>query len=343
MIKVPVNSKKTNKSGSTVAELVAQLINEVKADLLAAFPEFVEVNVLDATLQNSVGQAQANEFFDEHLNAVNIILTQQRLIEGCTLYNLDGFMYYCTSGSLVKYKQESGRTLTPADNKRFGFIFFFDEDALSCVKAVLAAKLAKMKGKKKGGPRKLTTEQAKKMTRINPAFIIGGNDEMKLIDYSQSLYTKSDLERARTRENLFDKAQLLQIPGLFDLISGLLTKMTGNTTRKKTVTSECEEGSAGTAAEKPTSTRKTVTKDTPAEEVEIEKFVHSIIYTYQDCVKADIDCTTCSELVEITAEVNALDAKACKLLYENEYTYGILMEILEVLINDQENINPEEV
>ena len=111
-----------------------------------------------------------------------------------------GLCTFCNSGSLPKYKQESGRTLTPSDNKRFGFIFFFDEDALANVKAILRARLNQIKGTKKHGPRKLTDEQAKRMTRINPAFIVSGNDEMKLVDYGQSLLTKSDLEKTRSRK-----------------------------------------------------------------------------------------------------------------------------------------------
>lgn len=343
MVKVPVNSTKTNKTGKSIAENLDEIIRSVEAEILNKYPEFTAINILDVTLSNNIGQAAANEFFDANPDSINIILTQQRLIEGTTLYNLDGFLYYCSSGSLVKYKQESGRTLTPAKNKRFGFIFFFDEDALAHVKAVLAAKIRKLKGKKKGGPRKLSEHEAKKLTRINPAFIIDGNDDMKLIDYSQSLYSKSDLERTRTRESLFDKEQLLKIPGLIDLISGLLTKMSNNTTRKTKTTSEADPNpDAGNTTTKSNTNKKTVTSETPAEEIEIEKFVHSIIYTYQDCVKADIDCTVCSELVKVAAEVNALSSKACSMLYDNEYTYSILMEILEVLLTDQENINPEE-
>lgn len=341
MIKAPVN-KNTKAGESTVSEQITTRINDVKSEILAAYPEFTEINVLDATLANTVGQAQANEFFDSHPTAINIIITRQRLIEGATLYNLDGFLYYCNSGSLVDYKQESGRTLNPTDNKRFGFIFFFDEEALSCVKAVLAAKLRKIKGKKHG-PRKLSTSVAKKMTRINPAFIMSGNDEMKLIDYSQSLYSKSDFERTRTRETLFDKEQLFSIPGLFDLIQGLLGKMSGNTT-KKTKSDGTGSGGNGTGNSTPgTSNKKnTVTKNTPKDQIEIEKFVYSIIYTYQDCIQSGIDCEAISKSVLSAAYANGIPVQACELLYDNDYTREVLMEIYEVLLADQNNINPED-
>jgi hypothetical protein len=340
MIKVPVNSKKTNKSSNTVAERITDMIRAVESDILAAYPEFTEINILDVTLSHNIGQAQANEFFDSHSTAINIILTQQRLIEGATLYNLDGFLYYCNSGSLVKYKQESGRTLNPVDGKRFGFIFFFDEEALSCVKAVLAAKIRKSKTKKHG-PRKLSAQQAKRMTRINPAFIIDGNDEMKLIDYSQSLYTKSDLEHTRTRETLFDKEKLLKIPGLVELISGLLKKMSGNTTKKPTTKTEDTESSE--TSKTSTSTKSSrVDSKTPPEQIEVERFVHALIYTYQDCIQAGLDCSSDSKVVVSTAHVNGIDPAACRILYDNDYTYEVLMEIYEVLLADQENINPEE-
>jgi hypothetical protein len=340
MIKVPVNSKKTNKSNNTVAERITDMIRAVESDILEAYPEFTSIQIKDVTLQNNVSQAEANEFFDKNETSINIILTQQRLIEGATLYNLDGFLYYCNSGSLVKYKQESGRTLNPVDGKRFGFIFFFDEEALSCVKAVLAAKIRKNKTKKHG-PRKLSAQQAKRMTRINPAFIIDGNDEMKLIDYSQSLYTKSDLEHTRTRETLFDKEKLLKIPGLVDLISGLLKKMSGNTTKKSTAKTEDTE-SAGTSKTSTLAKSSRVDSQTPPEQVEVEKFVHALIYTYQDCIQAGIDCSSDSKVVVSTAHVNGIDPAACRILYDNDYTYEVLMEIYEVLFADQENINPEE-
>lgn len=339
MIKAPVN-KKTKEGDPTVSEKITARIEEVEADILAMYPEFTSINILDATLTNNVSQAQANTLFDSNPTAINIIITRQRLIEGATLYNLDGFMYYCNSGSLVDYKQESGRTLNPADNKRFGFIFFFDEEALSCVKAVLAAKLRKIKGKKHG-PRKLSTAVAKKMTRINPAFIMSGNDEMKLIDYSQSLYSKSDFERTRTRETLFDKEQLFSIPGLFDLIQNLLGKMSGNTTKKTKTESTGAGGAADTTTRTP-SKKSTVTKDTPKDQIEIEKFVYSLIYTYQDCIQSGIECEAVSKSVLSAAYANGIPVQACELLYDNEYTKEVLMEIYEVLLTDQSTINPED-
>jgi hypothetical protein len=250
-------------------------------------------------------------------------------------------LYYCNSGSLPKYKQESGRTLTPSANKRFGFIFFFDEDALANVKAILRAKLNKIKGNKKHGPRKLTDEQAKRMTRINPAFIIGSNDEMKLVDYSQSLLTKTDLEKTRVKNDLFDTCRLLAIPGLKDLIISLLSKMSNNTTRatKKgtgssgvDVTNRAPSKVAGSKALDPT---------TPIDQIETEKFVNTIIYMYQDCIQNDVTVDSLSMDLQVESEVNGLSAKALELLYNNEYTYDVMMEIYDVLKNDQDTINSE--
>ena len=340
MIKVPVN-KKSNTSGQTVAERVTQFIRANEQELLNNYPEFTNIEILDATLSNNISQEKANKFFDTHPISINIILTQQRLIEGTTLKNLDGFLYYCNSGSLPKYKQESGRTLTPSDNKRFGFIFFFDEDALANVKAILRARLNQIKGAKKHGPRKLTDEQAKRMTRINPAFIVSGNDEMKLVDYGQSLLTKSDLEKTRVKQNLFDITKLLAIPGLKDLIATLLTKMNNNTTR----TSPSSGSRSGTnnlaSGQSQKKTPKALDPNTPIDQIETEKFVNTIIYMYQDCIQNEIAVDTVSTLLNTEAAVNGLNTKALELLYNNEYTYNVMMEIYDVLKNDQDTINAE--
>jgi hypothetical protein len=341
MIKVPVNSSKTNTSGQTVAKRVIQFIKDNEQEILATYPSFDSIEILDVTLSNNTSQDQANSFFDEHPTSINIILTQQRLIEGTTLYNLDGFLYYCNSGSLPKYKQESGRTLTPSANKRFGFIFFFDEDALANVKAILRAKLNKIKGNKKHGPRKLTDEQAKRMTRINPAFIIGSNDEMKLVDYSQSLLTKTDLEKTRVKNDLFDTCRLLAIPGLKDLIISLLSKMSNNTTRatKKGNSSSSVDGNS--RAPSKVAGSKALDPTTPIDQIETEKFVNTIIYMYQDCIQNDVTVDSLSVDLQVESEVNGLSAKALELLYNNEYTYDVLMEIYDVLKNDQDTINSE--
>ena len=340
MIKVPVNSK-SNTSGQTVAERVAQFIKDNEQEILTTYSEFTSIEILDVTLSNNTSQEQANEFFDSHLTSINIILTQQRLIEGTTLYNLDGFLYYCNSGSLPKYKQESGRTLTPSDNKRFGFIFFFDEDALANVKAILRAKLNKIKGTKKYGPRKLTDEQARRMTRINPAFIIGNNNEMKLVDYSQSLLTKTDLEKTRVKNDLFDTVKLLTIPGLKDLIVTLLTKMNNNTTRSTKTGSSYSGSSSGNTSNK-SKTLKALDPTTPIEQIETEKFVNTIIYMYQDCIQNEVPVEEMSIDLKTESEVNGLNTKALELLYNNEYTYDVMMEIYEVLKNDQDTINSED-
>jgi hypothetical protein len=340
MIKVPVNSK-SNTSGQTVAERITQFIKDNEQEILTTYPEFTSIEILDVTLSNNTSQEQANEFFDSHLTSINIILTQQRLIEGTTLYNLDGFLYYCNSGSLPKYKQESGRTLTPSDNKRFGFIFFFDEDALANVKAILRAKLNKIKGTKKRGPRKLTDEQARRMTRINPAFIIGDNNEMKLVDYSQSLLTKTDLEKTRVKNDLFDTVKLLTIPGLKDLIVTLLTKMNNNTTRSTKAGSSSSGSSSGNTSNK-SKASKALDPTTPIEQIETEKFVNTIIYMYQDCIQNEVPVEEMSMDLKTESEVNGLNTKALELLYNNEYTYDVMMEIYEVLKNDQDTINSED-
>lgn len=340
MIKVPVNSK-SNTSGQTVAERITQFIKDNEQEILTTYSEFTSIEILDVTLSNNTSQEQANEFFDSHLTSINIILTQQRLIEGTTLYNLDGFLYYCNSGSLPKYKQESGRTLTPSDNKRFGFIFFFDEDALANVKAILRAKLNKIKGTKKRGPRKLTDEQARRMTRINPAFIIGDNNEMKLVDYSQSLLTKTDLEKTRVKNDLFDTVKLLTIPGLKDLIVTLLTKMNNNTTRS-TKTGSSSSGSLSGNISNKSKTSKALDPTTPIEQIETEKFVNTIIYMYQDCIQNEVPVEEMSMDLKTESEVNGLNTKALELLYNNDYTYDVMMEIYEVLKNDQDTINSED-
>lgn len=341
MIKVPTNNLKTNKSGKTIAENIIELLNKVRDEILALYPEFTSIEIKDVTQQNNVSQDQANKFFDSNKNSINIILTQQRLIEGTTLYNLDAFLYYCTSGSLVKYKQESGRTLTPSANKRFGFIFFFDEDALANVKAILLNKINKLKGNKKHGPRKLTDEQAKRMTRINPAFIIDGNDDMKLVNYSQSLYTKSDLENTRIKRNLFDKEQLFAIPGLKNLIANLLTKMKNNTTTKKQNTNKSGSNDNNINGAAGGKKQKSLDPNTPVNEIEIEAFVNAIIFIYQCCIQNDVDTSTISTNLKNIAKLNSLEPQALDLLYNDEYTYSIMMEINEVLFNDQETINPE--
>ena len=41
------------------------------------------------------------------------------------------------------------------------------------------------------------------------------------------------------------------------------------------------------------------------------------------------------------AAVNGLNTKALELLYNNEYTYNVMMEIYDVLKNDQDTINAE--
>ena len=341
MIKVPVNSIKTNKTGKSIAENVEEIIRSVETEILEKFPEFTAINIKDVTQQNNVSQKDANEFFDSNLNSINIILTQQRLIEGATLYNLDAFLYYCGAGTLPKYKQESGRTLTPALNKRFGFIFFFDEDALANVKAILQAKINKLKGNKKHGPRKLSEDQAKKLTRINPTFVDDGNGEMKLLNYSQSLYSKTELEKTRIKQTLFDKEKLFAIPGLRDLIAGLLTKMTNNTTRAK-VSNGNGSGNGNSGASITKKANKPIDTATPVEEIETEKFVNTLIYMYQDCIQYEVEVDNISAELKTEAIVNGLDARALDLLYSNDYTYQILMEIYEVLLADQTNINPEE-
>jgi hypothetical protein len=350
LIKVPTNKgivKDSSGKETTVAQLVKGLIEAVATQLLSKYSNYTGINIKDATLQNSISQEQANEFYDSNTTSINIILTQQRLIEGCTLNNLDGFLYYCPANSLVKYKQESGRTLTPSTNKRFGFIFFFDEDALSTVKALLFAKIQKIKGNKKHGPRKLSEDQAKRMTRINPAFIIGDNNEMKLINYSQSLYTKSDLENTRVRQNLFDVSKLIKIPGLFDLIKPLLKKQTSNTTKNsKSNTTEADPDNTNTStsagAKAPKAKKNAdLTVDTPPELIETEKFVAALIYAYQDCIQNEIDLCSYTDTLATVTKMNGLEKEAVKKLYENDYTYDILMEIAEVLSNDQDTINPE--
>ena len=340
MIKVPVN-KKSNTSGQTVAERVTQFIRANEQELLDNYPEFTNIEILDVTLSNNTSQEKANEFFDTHPLSINIILTQQRLIEGTTLKNLDGFLYYCNSGSLPKYKQESGRTLTPSDNKKFGFIFFFDEDALANVKAILRARLNQIKGTKKHGPRKLTDEQAKRMTRINPAFIVSGNDEMKLVDYGQSLLTKSDLEKTRVKQNLFDITKLLAIPGLKDLIATLLTKMNNNTTRTSPSSGSRSGTNNSANSQSQKKTPKALDPNTPIDQIETEKFVNTIIYMYQDCIQNEVAVDTISTLLSTEAAVNGLNTKALELLYNNEYTYNVMMEIYDVLKNDQDTINAE--
>lgn len=340
MIKVPVNSIKTNKTGKSIAENVEEIIRSVETEIIEKYPEFTAINIKDVTQQNNVSQKDANDFFDSNLNSINIILTQQRLIEGATLYNLDAFLYYCSAGTLPKYKQESGRTLTPALNKRFGFIFFFDEDALANVKAILQAKITKLKGNKKHGPRKLSEDQAKKLTRINPTFIDEGNGEMKLLNYSQSLYSKTELEKTRIKQTLFDKEKLFAIPGLRDLIAGLLTKMTNNTTRAKA--SKSDGSGKGNGTSTPNKSTKPIDVATPVEEIETEKFVNTLIYMYQDCIQYEVEVDNLSTELRTEAIVNGLDARALDLLYNNDYTYQILMEIYEVLLTDQTNINPEE-
>jgi hypothetical protein len=341
MIKVPVNSIKTNKTGKSIAENVEEIIRSIETEVLEKYPEFTAINIKDITQQNNVSQKDANEFFDSNTDSINIILTQQRLIEGTTLYNLDAFLYYCGAGTLPKYKQESGRTLTPSLNKRFGFIFFFDEDALANVKTILQAKINKLKGNKKHGPRKLSEDQAKKLTRVNPTFIDDGNGEMKLLNYSQSLYSKTELEKTRTKQTLFDKEKLFAIPGLRDLIAGLLTKMTNNTTRVKN-----SAGASGSDNSTPATTRSKATKPidaaTPVEDIETEKFVNTLIYMYQDCIQYEVNVDELSVELKTESIVNGLDARALELLYNNDYTYQILMEIYEVLLTDQTNINPEE-
>jgi hypothetical protein len=341
MIKVPVNSIKTNKTGKSIAENVEEIIRSIETEVLEKYPEFTAINIKDVTQQNNVSQKDANEFFDSNADSINIILTQQRLIEGTTLYNLDAFLYYCGAGTLPKYKQESGRTLTPSLNKRFGFIFFFDEDALANVKTILQAKINKLKGNKKHGPRKLSEDQAKKLTRVNPTFIDDGNGEMKLLNYSQSLYSKTELEKTRTKQTLFDKEKLFAIPGLRDLIAGLLTKMTNNTTRVKN-----SAGASGSDNSTPATTRSKATKPidaaTPVEDIETEKFVNTLIYMYQDCIQYEVNVDELSVELKTESIVNGLDARALELLYNNDYTYQILMEIYEVLLTDQTNINPEE-
>ena len=344
MIKVAVNNKKTNKSDKSVAEHVADCIKEVKEELLENFPEFAGLNILDATQTNNISQDQANNFFDSNPYTINIILTQQRLIEGTTLYNLDGFLYYCTAGTLVKYKQESGRTLTPSTNKTFGFIFFFDETALANVRAILLNKLNNIKKTKKHGPHRLTAEQAAKFTRINPAFIDDGNDELKLVDYSKSLLTRSDIEKKRIKENLFNKERLLK-PDIFELIKSLLTKCSGNTTKtvKSRTTSETDTDSAS----KSTSTasrgsKKTISPDTKPEEIEIEKLVNTIMYMYQDCVQNDIEADQISDNLITEAEINNLPTAVLKKFYEEEDLYFIMMDIYAAMSEDQGTINPED-
>jgi hypothetical protein len=185
------------------------------------------------------------------------------------------------------------------------------------------------------------------MTRINPAFIIGDNNEMKLINYSQSLYTKSDLENTRVRQNLFDVSKLIKIPGLFDLIKPLLKKQTSNTTKNpKANTTEADPDNTSTStsagAKAPKAKKNAdLTVDTPPELIETEKFVAALIYAYQDCIQNEIDLCSYTDTLATVTKMNGLEKEAVKKLYENDYTYDILMEIAEVLSNDQDTINPE--
>lgn len=333
LIKVPVNNSKTNKSGKTVAQNVKDLIEAVEADILNAFPAYTSIEILDATLTNQTSQEQANRFFASHPTSINIILTQQRLIEGTTLPELDGFLYYCTSKSLVKYKQESGRTLTPADNKRFGYIFFFDEDGLANVKALLQAKINKYK-KKKHGPKKLTTEEANRLTRILPAFLVGDN-EMKQIDYSRSLYTKSELESKRTSNTLFDKEILFSIAGLKELIWELLGKDTRNTTKRTNLNQGNGQGCGNGMPHKPK-----ITPDTPNTEITIEKFVSALIYSYQDCIQNNVPVENLSDPLRTVFDMNSVKPEALELLYNNDYTKEVLVgTIYQTLVDDQDEIN----
>ena len=184
-----------------------------------------------------------------------------------------------------------------------------------------------------------TDEQTKRMTRINPAFIVDGNDEMKLVDYSQSLYTKSDLENTRVKRNLFDREQLFAIPGLKNLVANLLTKMKGNTTTKKS--NNTSNGNNNNSNNTNGKKQKALDPTTPIDEIEIEAFVNAIIYIYQCCIQNEVDVNIISANLKNIAKLNSLDPQALDLLYNNDYAYSIMMEIYEVLFNDQETINPE--
>jgi hypothetical protein len=117
--------------------------------------------------------------------------------------------------------------------------------------------------------------------------------------------------------------------------------MTNNTTRVKNSTS-----AGGSDNSTPTTTRSKATKPvdaaTPVEDIETEKFVNTLIYMYQDCIQYEVSVDELSIELKTESIVNGLDARALELLYNNEYTYQILMEIYEVLLTDQSNINPEE-
>ena len=81
--------------------------------------------------------------------------------------------------------------------------------------------------------------------------------------------------------------------------------------------------------------------NTPIDQIETEKFVNTIIYMYQDCIQNEVAVDTISTLLNTEAAVNGLNTKALELLYNNEYTYNVMMEIYDVLKNDQDTINVE--
>ena len=62
---------------------------------------------------------------------------------------------------------------------------------------------------------------------------------------------------------------------------------------------------------------------------------------YQDCIQNEVAVDTISTLLSTEAAVNGLNTKALELLYNNEYTYNVMMEIYDVLKNDQDTINAE--
>jgi len=342
MVKCPVNPAHYQEDGlEPVSKKLAQYITDIETEILTQYPEFTEINILDVTLTNNTSQEQANAFFDEHPTGINIILTQQRLIEGTTLPNLDGFLYFCISGSLAKYKQESGRVLTPVAGKRFGFVFFFDEQGLSKARSIISAKQKSTNKKKKKLGRRLSADVAKKLTRVNPAFVVSDKG-FKLVDYSQSLHTKDSLERAKTNNTLFDKQLVLGNTRLKELIQHLLGKATNNTAKRKATTGGSSgAGSSGNSTTAKKNTKNTVTSTTPISEITLEKFVQYLMYLYQDCIQLEIDAEELSEYVLAIAVKNDIPTEAITILYDDDDLYDTLMEIYEVLSRDQSTINPE--
>lgn len=339
MIKLP---KKAKHQEANIGQKVTDLINSVKQEILAAFNGlFNDIHILDVTGNNNCSQDEANEHFDkvEHSNSINIILTKKRLIEGTTLDNLDGFVFWANENSLCALKQQIGRTLTPSAGKRFGFIFFFDETSLSTVRMLLQKKAGKLpKGQ---GLKKLSEDDKKRITRILPTFISKNDEPFKLLDCEDLIYEKTLLERARQKEGLFDKDILFAIPGLKDLLAkaGLLGTLKVSVPTTKGSNSSQRNNSGKSLGNKTCSGK--VTENTPNEEIKLEALVTKIMYIHQDCILNDFDVNEINRDLELVCLTHDFPINALRLMYSNNEIKDVIEHVYTVVQKNMQKQNPE--